>query len=166
MGDVKRLHIDLDPSGRNSAQMTTYPQTAPVPVQQQGRWFNQAEAWLDSKGIGAWIAVMVLGFVLIWPIGLIILAYMIWSKRMFSNSCRNRNYRSHAHSSRSAVSAMRPTGNSAFNAYKADTLSRLENEQQDFERFLERLREAKDKSEFDQFMDERVRQNDADNGAE
>ena len=49
------------------------------------------------------------------------------------------------------------TGNSAFDAYKADTLRRLEQEQNDFEAFLERLREAKDKAEFDQFIDERAK---------
>lgn len=52
--------------------------------------------------------------------------------------------------------AMSTTGNSAFDTYKADTLARLEQEQIDFEAFLERLREAKDKSEFDQFMDDRA----------
>ena len=48
-------------------------------------------------------------------------------------------------------------GNRAFDAYKADTLRRLEEEQHNFEAFLERLREAKDKAEFDQFMDERAK---------
>ena len=47
------------------------------------------------------------------------------------------------------------TGNSAFDADKADTLRRLEEEQNNFESFLERLRDAKDKAEFDQFMDDR-----------
>ena len=54
------------------------------------------------------------------------------------------------------MSAMRPTGNTAFDSYKADTLSRLEEEQNKFESFLERLRDAKDKAEFDQFMNERA----------
>ena len=45
---------------------------------------------------------------------------------------------------------------SAFDAYKAETLRRLEDEQGSFEAFLERLRAAKDKAEFDQFMDERA----------
>ena len=52
---------------------------------------------------------------------------------------------------------MKPSGNSAFDAYKNETLRRLESEQEAFEQFLERLREAKDKTEFDQFMDERAR---------
>ena len=39
-------------------------------------------AKLDGWGMPAWIAVMVLGFVIFWPIGLAILAYLIWSGRM------------------------------------------------------------------------------------
>jgi hypothetical protein len=49
------------------------------------------------------------------------------------------------------------SGNSAFDAYREETLRRLEQEQTDFEAFLTRLREAKDKAEFDQFMDDRAR---------
>ncbi len=116
-------------------------------------WIHRSETWLDSKGKGAWIAAMVLGFIFFWPIGLALLAYMIWSKRMFSKSC------SHRKSWQSHMSAMKPSGNSAFDAYKADTLARLEREQQDFEAFLRRLREAKDKAEFDEFMEERARAN-------
>lgn len=56
---------------------------------------------------------------------------------------------------RRGMNAMRPSGNSAFDAYKADTLRRLEDEQHQFEAFLERLRDAKDKAEFDQFMNDR-----------
>ena len=113
--------------------------------------FSKTEAWLDEKGKGAWIAAMVLGFVFFWPVGLALLFYMIWSKRMFSKSCSYRSRRGHA------MTALRSTGNTAFDAYKADTLRRLEEEQEKFESFLERLREAKDKAEFDQFMDERAR---------
>ncbi|MFN4194184.1 MAG: DUF2852 domain-containing protein, partial [Tabrizicola sp.] len=40
---------------------------------------------------------------------------------------------------------------------KADTLDRLEREQEAFEAFLRRLRESKDKAEFDQYLDERAR---------
>ncbi len=111
-------------------------------------WLSRTEAWLDSKGKGAWIALMILGFIFFWPAGLAILAYMIWSKRMFSKSCGQRR----KHTMRYAAGAMRPTGNAAFDAYKEETLRRLQNEQEAFESFLERLREAKDKAEFDQFM--------------
>jgi len=119
-------------------------------------WLHRAEAWLDDKGKGAWIAAMVLGFIFFWPVGLALLAYMIWSKRMFSKSCsRRQSWQGH-------MGAMTPSGNGAFDAYKADTLARLEREQQDFEAFLHRLREAKDKAEFDQFMNERAQENTAD----
>ena len=47
------------------------------------------------------------------------------------------------------------SGNHAFDEYRAETLRRLEDEQREFMAFLERLRHAKDKAEFDQFMAER-----------
>ncbi|THD74809.1 DUF2852 domain-containing protein [Thalassobius vesicularis] len=125
--------------------------TAPTTTPRMG-WFSRAESWLDSKGKGAWIAAMVLGFVFVWPVGLALLFYMIWSKKMFGHKCRHRT-----HMTRHGFHAMRPSGNSAFDAYKADTLRRLEDEQEQFEAFLQRLREAKDKAEFDQFMDDRAR---------
>ena len=49
----------------------------------------------------------------------------------------------------------RSSGNRAFDEYRAETLQRLEEEQREFREFLERLRLAKDKAEFDQFMAER-----------
>ena len=110
-------------------------------------WPSQAEAWLDARGKGAWIAAMVLGFIFFWPIGLALLAYMIWSKRMFS-SCKSNHSKRVKH-------AFKTSGNSAFDAYKAETLRRLEDEQSSFEEFLKRLRDAKDKAEFDMFMEQR-----------
>ena len=133
--------------------MTMMTDTPPSPSYMG--WFSRSEAWLDSKGKGAWIAAMVLGFVFFWPVGLAFLFYMIWSKRMFnSSSCSRRAARRHT-----AMSTMSRTGNSAFDAYKEDTLRRLQEEQNNFETFLERLRDAKDKAEFDQFMDERAKAN-------
>jgi hypothetical protein len=49
------------------------------------------------------------------------------------------------------------SGNRAFNEYRAETLRRLEEEQREFMEFLDRLRHARDKAEFDQFMAERSR---------
>ena len=114
-------------------------------------WPGRAENWLDDKGKGAWIAAMVLAFIFFWPVGLALLAYMIWGKGMFGKNCSNRN-RHH----RAAWAVHAPSGNSAFDSYKAETLKRLEDEQAAFAEFLRRLREAKDKSEFDQFMDDRA----------
>ena len=110
-------------------------------------WFSRSERWLDDRGKGAWIAAMILGFVFFWPVGLALLFYMIWSKNMFKSGCRTHSRRH----------AFRSSGNSAFDAYKADTLRRLEEEQEAFQGFLNRLRDAKDKAEFDQFMADRAR---------
>ncbi|MBL6953578.1 MAG: DUF2852 domain-containing protein [Alphaproteobacteria bacterium] len=117
---------------------------------------------LDEYGKGAWITVMVLSFIIFWPVGLAILAYLIWSGRM---SCwkhggpgrwhnrRRSGARHNEHETGRYDSA--PSGNHAFDEYRMETLKRLEDEQSEFQTFLERLRHAKDKAEFDQFMDDR-----------
>lgn len=115
-------------------------------------WPSRAESWLDDHGKGAWIAAMIVGFVLFWPIGLALLAYMIWGKRMFGKNCSRARARNPMHMGR-----FNSSGNTAFDSYKSETLKRLEDEQAAFESFLDRLREAKDKTEFDAFMDERAR---------
>ncbi|GAB4270896.1 MAG: DUF2852 domain-containing protein [Pararhodobacter sp.] len=115
-------------------------------------WPGRAESWLDERGKGAWIAAMVLGFIVFWPVGLALLAYMIWGKKMFGKNCRHRT-----NHHRAAWAMHQSSGNAAFDAYKSETLKRLEDEQQAFADFLRRLREAKDKAEFDQFMEERER---------
>jgi hypothetical protein len=141
-----------------------YPASSPARSAEYPRgplsWFRRAETWLDERGRPAWIVATVAGFVVFWPVGLGLLGYMIWSKRMFnrSSSCAHRRAHRHAdwqHQGR----AWSSSGNSAFDAYKADTLRRLEEEQEAFETFLQRLRDAKDKSEFDTFMEERARAN-------
>jgi len=150
--------------------MTSAPFAEPLTqgVTGASTWLGRAERWLDRHGKGAWIATMVLGFVVFWPVGLAILAYMIWSKRMFNRSSCGPWGRHHRHHSRedweqmkdawrSMGQTMRPTGNAAFDSYKAETIRRLQEEQEAFESFLQRLRQAKDKSEFDHFMDERAR---------
>jgi hypothetical protein len=101
--------------------------------------------WLDARGRAAWIAAMVVGFIAFWPIGLALLAYMIWSKRMSCNSTWSRSHRR-------ASMTTGTTGNAAFDAYRAETLKRLEEERDAFIAFLDELRAAKDRAEFDQFM--------------
>lgn len=101
--------------------MTSLSTTAPTAGHPS--WFARSENWLDEKGKGAWIAAMVLGFIFCWPVGLALLLYMIWRKRMFSKSQRTSNGMG-----RHAMHTMKSTGNSAFDAYKADTLRRLEEE--------------------------------------
>lgn len=111
---------------------------------------RRAEAWLDARGTWAWIAAMVAGFVIFVPLGLAILAWMIWGKQMFGKTCRHRHHGI-------GHGMHRHTGNAAFDSYKAETLRRLEEEQDAFESFLRRLRDARDKQEFDHFMEERAR---------
>ena len=107
-------------------------------------YLNDARDWLDGHGKPAWIAAMILGFIFFWPIGLFLLYYMMGTNRMWNKNCgpgHNRRYRRHFSS-----------GNTAFDAYRDETLRRLEDEQKEFESFLHKLRQAKDKAEFDQFM--------------
>jgi hypothetical protein len=129
-------------------------------------------AKLDDLGKPAWIGVMVLGFILFWPIGLAILAYLIWSGRM---RCWKRNgmddmrrARGQWYGPASGWGRSQTSGNSAFDEYRAETLRRLEEEQKEFLDFLEQLRQAKDKAEFDQFMADRRRrqQGPSNDGAE
>ena len=121
-------------------------------------FLRRAEAWLDSKGRKAWIAAMVLGFVAFWPIGLLLVFYITYTNRWSSDKMFGCTARRHDAASRhAAFRAAQPSGNSAFDTYKSDMLKRLEDEQTAFEAFLQRLREAKDKTEFDSFMEDRAR---------
>lgn len=113
-------------------------------------FFARTTAWLDARGRGAWIAAMVASYVVFWPVGLAMTAYMVVNNK-FSGAGSSKCCRRGSHS----IHMNRATGNAAFDTYKDETLRRLEEEQTNFEEFLERLREAKDKAEFDQFMDER-----------
>lgn len=85
--------------------MTTFDQ----PAQNTGftAWVSRSEFWLDGKGKGAWIAAMVLGFIVFWPVGLALLAYMIWSNKMSCKSSR-RSCRRHTIVRTSPQPATRP----------------------------------------------------------
>ena len=134
---------------------------------------------IDDVGKAGWIVATVAGFWLFWPIGLTILLFLAWSGRMRawrmerlgrwynaapngangtqqgqggfgpwgSGGCGWRSRASHTQAP--------PSGNAAFDEYRAETLRRLEEEQREFVDYLERLRKAKDKAEFDQFMADR-----------
>jgi hypothetical protein len=124
-------------------------------------------AKMDEFGRGGWIAAMVLSFILWWPAGLAMLAFLGFSGRLRRSSWYG-NMRGQWHNMDGACGWGRrghgrwgggggggPSGNQAFDDYRAETLRRLEQEQQEFVSYLERLRRAKDKAEFDQFMAER-----------
>lgn len=128
-------------------------------------------AKLDEYGKPAWIALIVLGFMAYWPLGLAVLAFTIWSGRM---GCGYRGgpdrWQHKMQRMQAKMDWMRgkmaggpggawnygpSSGNHAFDEYRNETLKRLEDEQREFREFLERLRFAKDKTEFDAFMNER-----------
>jgi Protein of unknown function (DUF2852) len=126
-------------------------------------------ARIDDLGRPAWIALMVLGFIAFWPVGLAILAYLIWSGRMACGHREMSDWRARATErwerkrerwerrmgGWGSGANLRPSGNHAFDEYRSEALRRLEEEANEFKDFLSRLRHAKDRAEFDQFMRER-----------
>ena len=109
---------------------------------------NNAIEQVDRWGKPAWIALLVASFIIFWPLGLAMLAYMIWSGRMKCDQNRWGSWKARQ-------GMMGSTGNRAFDDYREETLKRLEEESREFKSFVERLRFAKDKDEFDRFMSER-----------
>jgi len=129
---------------------------------------------IDDVGKCGWIVATVAGFWLFWPVGLAIILFLAWSGRMraWRMERRGRWYNTPPGAQqtqggfgpwgggcgwRSRAGYAPPSGNAAFDEYRAETLRRLEEEQREFVEYLERLRRAKDKAEFDQFMADRRR---------
>ena len=115
-------------------------------------------AKLDDFGKVAWIGLLLIAFIIFWPAGLALLAYLIWSGRM-GHWTRDMQGSRHGWGrwQCNRRRGERAGGNSAFDEYRAETLRRLEEEQDEFQGFLDQLRRARDKAEFDQFMAERRR---------
>lgn len=131
---------------------------------------DQWVARIDDMGRPAWITLMVLGFIVWWPVGLGVLGYLLWSGRMrcgkhggggltrWQQRMADRWDRFERTAGREARSwGGGSSGNRAFDEYREATLRRLEDESQEFRDFLEKLRMARDRSEFDQFMADRKR---------
>ena len=140
---------------------------------------------LDDIGKPAWIALTVVSFIVFWPLGLVLLGFLVGSGRMAcwahhssdrwehgwdrwqrgEDRWQRRMERLQQRIERMQTLAERwsdrgfrsSSGNSAFDEYRDETLRRLEEEQREFKAFLDRLRHAKDKAEFDQFMAEHRR---------
>jgi hypothetical protein len=128
---------------------------------------------------------MILGFIWWWPAGLLILGFLIargrlghWGRQVYTGEGPMLDWgrrgdrwerkmtrlqekmgrirdRMEGVGSRGVGFGAPSSGNSAFDDYRVETLKRLEDEQREFKDFLERLRFAKDRAEFDQFMGER-----------
>ena len=126
---------------------------------------------LDEIGKPAWIGLTIVSFIVFWPLGLVVLGYLIGSGRMTcwahgsGDRWQRRMERMQQRMERMQAAAEQWTGrgfrsssgNRAFDEYRDETLRRLEEEQREFKAFLDRLRHAKDKAEFDQFMADRGR---------
>ena len=114
------------------------------------------------------VAAFVLGFMVWWPLGLAIIAYILWGGsvddlaadigRQFKEMFRSAAPRARSYGGSS--------GNAAFDAYREETLKRLEEERRkleeerrEFEAFMDELRQARDREEFERFMNERKKKN-------
>lgn len=97
------------------------------------------------------IPVTIVALNVFWPAGVVIAGILAWRGGFAPSMAQG-----------PALAPLMPqairqsSGNTSFDAYRRDTLARLEQEQDKFDDFLERLRAAKDKVEFDQFMDDRA----------
>ncbi|MBL8576831.1 MAG: DUF2852 domain-containing protein [Mesorhizobium sp.] len=118
----------------------------------------------------ATIALMVLGFVVFWPLGLAMLAYIIWGDRLdgfkrdvnratdgIFAGCRRGADKAHRWSN--GPRGMSRTGNVAFDDWRDKELERLAEERRklddalaEFDEYARELRRAKDQEEFDRFM--------------
>ena len=106
------------------------------------------------------IVLMIAGFIIFWPLGLAMLAWIIWGDeigRMFRDA--KAQFRGAASSAPFSTAATGRTGNLAFDEYRTAELKRLAEERRkleemraEFEGFVNELRRAKDQEEFERFM--------------
>ena len=133
------------------------------PNQAPEQGYDQRPRFMDVPWHPLRIVLIVLGFMLWWPIGLALLFFTLGSRKMgcwshdrFENRMQRMQYkmeRMRGRMERHGFGFGPPTsGNRAFDEYRMETLRRLEEEQTEFKDFLNRLRHAKDKEEFDAFM--------------
>ena len=95
---------------------------------------SEMVAKLDDWGRPAWIAAMVAGFIVFWPVGLAVLAFLLWSGRM---GCGRRHWGDWEQKARAKwgrnmdrfAGGMPSSGNRAFDEYREETLKRLYDEQ-------------------------------------
>ncbi len=126
---------------------------------------NQS-ALLRPDWTPATVVLMVLGFMVFWPLGLAMLAYILFGERFkaFKSDANQAadgvfsKFRGAGFRSRQAFS----TGNVAFDDWRTAELDRIEAERRkldemraEFDSYLRELRRAKDQEEFDRFMRDR-----------
>ncbi|MFD0916791.1 DUF2852 domain-containing protein [Pseudahrensia aquimaris] len=120
------------------------------------------------------IAMMVIGFMIFWPLGLAMIAYIIWGDRLdqFKADVNNATD-SMANTFKRGASYAKPhgfdrTGNVAFDDWREAELRRLDEKRREldsmraeFDDYARELRRAKDQEEFDHFMKHRAKEVDA-----
>jgi Protein of unknown function (DUF2852) len=111
----------------------------------------------------ATIGLMVVGFMVFWPLGLAMLAYVIWGDRLDGfkrdvNQATDGMFRAAKGFGRQPAY----TGNMAFDEWRNAEIERLNQERRkldemraEFEEELRELRRAKDQEDFDRFMAKR-----------
>lgn len=111
------------------------------------------------------IGLMVLGFIIWWPLGLAMLAYIVWGDRLH-DTIRDKRQEFTAYGAGANGwqnnTRRQATGNAAFDDYRAEELDRLKEERRrldgevkEFEEYLSNLRMARDREEFNRYMKER-----------
>jgi hypothetical protein len=95
------------------------------------------------------VAALILGFLVWWPLGFAVLAYILWGGSV------DQLVTDVIDQFKSKAGSARGSGNAAFDDYRASTLRRLEEEQAEFADYVEKLRMARDQEEFERFMSER-----------
>jgi len=115
------------------------------------------------------IGLMVLGFITFWPLGLAVLAYVLWGEMFGGSADKAGRYarRSREFAEKMARKASRygnpmSSGNAAFDEYREEQLKRLDEERRRldeevdaFHAYMRNLRMARDREEFDRFLRER-----------
>ncbi|WP_062226705.1 DUF2852 domain-containing protein [Aureimonas frigidaquae] len=130
-----------------------------------------SQALIRPAWTPATIALMVLGFIVYWPLGLAVLAYILWGDRLeaFRTDVSRSTDRVMGSLRRSRVTtpfSAERTGNVAFDDWREAELTRLDEERRrldtaraEFEAYARELRRAKDQEEFDRFMRDRTSRN-------
>ena len=116
---------------------------------------------IDAYGKSGWIGLTVASFWIAWPLGLALVAFLVVSGRVQAWRDEFRlpgtwfNLGQGPAARRPWPAYGKPSGNFAFDEYRERTIRDLEEDQREFQAYLERLRKARDKAEFDAFMAER-----------
>ena len=114
---------------------------------------RRAEAWLDDRGQGAWIAAMVLGFIFFWPVGPCPSGlHDLEQTHVRPRSAGRGGHAHHVPRPCAPRTAFSTSGNTAFDAYKADTLAGWRTSRRRSRPSCSACARAKDKAEFDQYL--------------